>query len=175
MKTGRQLPKVYSIQEIESIISAITNETHRLIVLITYACGLRLGEVRSLKIKDIDFDCKLIRICSGKGNKDRIVMLDDSIKPFLQKYCNKCCGQEWMFTSSFTGLRLTSRTISKIYETACDKAAVRRREVFIPYATALQRTFWKTEQISGTFRSYWDIRVQKQQRFIHMSRQIGLP
>lgn len=127
MKTGRQLPKVYSIQEIESIISALTNETHRLIVLLTYACGLRLGEVRSLAVKDIDFDCKLVRICSGKGNKDRIVMLDDSIKPILQKHYNKCCGQKWLFTSSLTGLQLTPRTISKIYETACDKAAVPRK------------------------------------------------
>jgi len=40
MKTGRQLPKVCSTQEIETMLAAITNPIHQLIVLLTYACGL---------------------------------------------------------------------------------------------------------------------------------------
>jgi len=127
MKTGRQLPKVYSIQEIEDIVSSITNGTHRLIVLIAYACGLRLSEIQNLKISDVDFDTNLIHIRSGKGNKDRTVMLDEVIKPVLLKYCSENEGKRWLFISSQTGRQLTVRTIAKIYENACEKAGVHRK------------------------------------------------
>lgn len=127
MKTGRQLPKVYSCTEIEKMIAMVTNPTHKLLLLITYGCGLRRDEVRNLKISDVDFDRKLIWVRSGKGDKDRPVMLDDSIKKLLETHCNSNPNAKWLFTSSQTGKRLTPQTISKIYYNTCDKAKINRK------------------------------------------------
>jgi len=78
-------------------------------------------------IKDIDFDRNLIRVRAAKGNKDRSVMLDDSIRPLPSFHCNKDADRKWLFISSHTGNRLTTRTISLIYEHACEKAGVHRK------------------------------------------------
>lgn len=127
MKTGRQLPKVYSVEEVERIVSMPINPMHRLILLLAYGCGLRLSELRNLKVENIDFDNKLIWIRAGKGNKDRAVMLDASIRPALERYCRTREITSWLFISSHTGQRLTTRTISKIYENACEKGGIHRR------------------------------------------------
>jgi len=43
-----------------------------------YGAGLRISEVTSLKVADLD-RC-IIRVCGGKGNKDRQVMLTDPLR-----------------------------------------------------------------------------------------------
>jgi len=127
MKTGRTLPKVYSAKEMEHILSAITNQSHKLIIILAYACGLRLSEIRNMRLNDVDFDRNLIWIRSGKGNKDRTVMLDESIKPILLRHCAIDPNRKWLFISSHTGNRLSTRTISLIYEHACEKAGIPRK------------------------------------------------
>jgi integrase/recombinase XerD len=127
MKTGKKLPNIYNKKEICSLIQAVGNIKHRLILLLAYGCGIRLSEIRNLKVENIDFESNIIRIQAGKGNKDRIVMLDETIKPVLSGYCSKNKAEKWLFTSSHTGLRLTIRSIQKVYENACEKAGVHRR------------------------------------------------
>jgi integrase len=51
-----------------------------------YGCGLRCHEVRSLLIKDVDFDRNMIHIRQGKGKKDRYVPLGDHLARGLKKY-----------------------------------------------------------------------------------------
>lgn len=127
MKTGNKLPDIYNNKDIEALIKAVKNIKHRLILLLAYGCGLRLGEIKNMKIQNIDFVRNIIRIQSGKGKKDRIVMLDETLKPVLSEYCSKCASKKWLFTSSHTGLRLAKRTIQKIYENACEKAGIHRK------------------------------------------------
>jgi integrase len=45
MKTGKPLPRVHSLEKVMEIINEPSNYKHRLIIMITYGCGLRLGEV----------------------------------------------------------------------------------------------------------------------------------
>lgn len=77
-------------------------------------------------MKSANFDRKLIWVREGKGKKDRSVMLDDSIKTDLLRPCNSIPDQKWLFTSSHSNGRLTTRTISLIYEQACEKAGIHR-------------------------------------------------
>ena len=51
-----------------------------------YGCGLRLRECTCLRIKDIDFDRKMLIVRSGKGGKDRRTVLPESLEPELQTY-----------------------------------------------------------------------------------------
>jgi len=46
-----------------------------LLVGLCYGCGLRCGEVRNLRIGDIDIERKMLQVRQGKGRKDRIVPL----------------------------------------------------------------------------------------------------
>ena len=84
MKTGKPLPRVHSLEKITEIINAPSNFKHRLILMITYGCGLRLGEVCVLQPGDIDVERKVITIRKAKGKRDRIVMLDDELAPYIK-------------------------------------------------------------------------------------------
>jgi integrase/recombinase XerD len=127
MKPGRQLPKVYSELEIENLLSAEKNPKHRLVLMLAYGCGLRLAEIRHLKPADIDFARDIICIRQGKGQKDRQVMLDPSIKAELSTYLRMNPGLIFLFEGYKAGIALTSATISKIYEHACEKAGITRQ------------------------------------------------
>lgn len=87
-KIGRKLPDTLSIEEIDTIISAIDlgssqGERNRAIIETLYSCGLRVSELTNLKISDLFFDEGFIKV-TGKGNKQRFV----PISPLTQKYIN---------------------------------------------------------------------------------------
>lgn len=124
MKPGKSLPKVYSEQQIQRLISAVINRKHRLVLLLAYGGGLRLDEVRTLRKKHFDFDKDCIRIEKGKGCKDRIVMLDPTIKKELTDYFTDDPAIDYLFTNHLSGELLSHRTIAKIFENACYKSRV---------------------------------------------------
>ena len=127
MKTGRQLPKVYSEQEIGKMFSATINPKHRLILMLAYGCGLRLSELRQLKREDFDLDRSVINIWQAKGKKDRVIMLDDVIKPHLKAYLQNSLNNKWLFEGQKKGARIADRTISLVFDHACQKAGVPKR------------------------------------------------
>ena len=74
-KKTQKLPTVLTKEQVAKIISACENLKHRLILMTTYAAGLRASEVASLKPEHIDSERMLIKIVDGKGRKDRYTML----------------------------------------------------------------------------------------------------
>ena len=124
MKTGRQLPKVYSEKEVEKILSADMNPKHRMLLMLAYGCGPRLSELRYLKRDDIKIDRDLILIRQGKGKKDRVVMLDPLIKVEIERYLKLNLSKTYLFEGYSPGIPLTTMTISKIYHHACEKAGI---------------------------------------------------
>jgi integrase len=56
MKTDKTLPRVHSKERIAQIISTPSNRKHRIILMLTYGCGLRLGEVQMLKPEHVDIE-----------------------------------------------------------------------------------------------------------------------
>jgi len=124
LKTGRILPKVYSEQQISKMIEVTTNPKHRLLLMLAYGCGLRLEELRTLKVSDFDLDKKLLRLRYGKGAKDRILMLDPMIITEVTSLIQKSPGQERVFLSNQTDTLFNRRTVSKIFDNACVKAGI---------------------------------------------------
>lgn len=89
-KTGRKLPDTLSVDEIDSLISAIdlsTNEgeRNRAMLETLYGCGLRVSELVSLKISDLFFDEGFLKI-TGKGNKQRFVPIGNLTQKYIQIY-----------------------------------------------------------------------------------------
>ena len=71
----RKLPTVLTQEQVWKIISIPKNLKHRLMLMTTYAAGLRAGETRRLKPEHIDSQRMLIKVVGGKGCKDRYTML----------------------------------------------------------------------------------------------------
>ena len=71
-----RVPTVLSPAEVGRVLAAMEPGSMRhLMVELLYGAGLRLMECCTLRVRDLDFDRKQIVIRSGKGDKDRIVML----------------------------------------------------------------------------------------------------
>ncbi|MBN2519183.1 MAG: site-specific tyrosine recombinase XerD [Bacteroidales bacterium] len=80
-KIGRKLPDVLSVEEIDNLLEAIDlskpeGQRNKAIIETLYSCGLRVTELITLKISNLYFNEKFIRII-GKGNKERLVPISD--------------------------------------------------------------------------------------------------
>lgn len=84
-KKPQRLPTVLTRTEVWQVIDPLSS-SHKLIATLLYGSGLRLLECLRLRVKDIDFAQHQIIVRSGKGDKDRITMLPDSVKPALIKH-----------------------------------------------------------------------------------------
>ncbi len=81
-KLSRKLPQVLDITEIDAMLAAIdrskpTAQRDITMIELLFACGLRVSELISLKIKDIHANDSYVRII-GKGNKERLVPIGES-------------------------------------------------------------------------------------------------
>lgn len=83
-KKPSKLPIVMSRKEVRQVLSFLKGEK-RLAARLMYGTGLRLMECLHLRVQDIDFDRNEILVRNGKGAKDRVTMLPDSLKsPLLE-------------------------------------------------------------------------------------------
>jgi integron integrase len=83
-KRPERLPTVLSREETARVLAQM-NGIFKLMAQILYGSGLRLMECVRLRVKDIDFEYKTITVRDGKGEKDRITPLPDSIIPALRR------------------------------------------------------------------------------------------
>jgi integron integrase len=83
-KKPERIPVVLAHEEAMKIINSMSG-TCQLMAKLLYGCGLRLEECIRLRVKDIDFEMSCILVFDGKGSKDRVVMLPESIRPLLRE------------------------------------------------------------------------------------------
>ncbi len=76
----KRIPVVLTQAGVQAVLSNLEG-THKLLASLLYGCGMRLMEGLRLRVKDVDFDRKVIIVRDGKGGKDRVVMLPQSIVP----------------------------------------------------------------------------------------------
>jgi len=84
----KRLPVVMSREEVKAVLSNLTGDKW-LMASLMYGTGLRLMECLRLRVQDIDFTRKEILVRDGKGAKDRITMLPESLKGPLQDYLKR--------------------------------------------------------------------------------------
>jgi integron integrase len=80
---SKHLPTVLTKEETQKVIDYLNRE-YQLIAKLLYGSGLRVTECLRLRVKDIDFDYKTVTIYDGKGEKDRVTILPESLIPLLK-------------------------------------------------------------------------------------------
>lgn len=86
-KKPQRLPTVLTFEETMDIIEAMTG-TPKLAVKIFYGCGLRGIECVRLRVKDVDFEMGQLLVRNGKGQKDRVTVLPEDVRPELTSHLN---------------------------------------------------------------------------------------
>ena len=87
---GESLPETLTVEEVEALLSAGEADTpmslrDRAIIEVMYATGVRVSELVSLDIDDVDLDESFVR-CMGKGSKERIIPLHDEAVETVREY-----------------------------------------------------------------------------------------
>ena len=128
-KTSNKLPVVLSKSELEKIIASISNTKHKLLISLSYGAGFRVSEAVNLKIKDINLEELTIHIKGAKGNKDRMTIFPEKIKPELIELIALRNKNDYVFASERGG-KLTERTAQKVFEEARNDARISKDATF---------------------------------------------
>lgn len=125
-KQEMKLPQPIDIEDINDIFDAIPEEDLRAKVIfeILYGTGARRFEVAKIRVRDINFKRKYIKIL-GKGNKERLVPINEHALVLIQKLINQNENKEWLFPSTQNeGKCISIRLVSLIVKTYVNKAGL---------------------------------------------------
>ena len=125
MKKPRQLPRVYSQQELARLFQVKRNPKHRAMLLTAYGAGLRVSELCHLRVEDLLGDRGQIRVAQGKGRKDRYTVLSPKLRSELQAYYRRCRPTYWLFPSPVKpDFPVTDTTAQNIFRQAVQAAGL---------------------------------------------------
>lgn len=83
VKRPAKIPVVFTPDEARLVVDELTGE-YRLMAELLYGSGLRLLECRRLRVKDVDFGYGQITVRDGKGLRDRVTILPESLRQPMQ-------------------------------------------------------------------------------------------
>ncbi len=124
-KIKKTTPTVLTKDEIKRIFKCVKNKQQKLILKLYYSSGLRLSEALNLKMKDLDLTEKVIWIRNGKGGKDRMSILSDSLVKDLEEFSKFRDKNDFLFMNK-KGDQLNPRTIQKTMEKAKIEAKINK-------------------------------------------------
>ena len=87
-KGSRRIPTVLAVGEVTGLIAQM-EPRYQIAARLQYGGGLRLNELLSLRIKDIDLERGMITVRSGKGDKDRVTVLPNSLRSELEAWISR--------------------------------------------------------------------------------------
>lgn len=136
-RMGRHLPEVLTVDEIDSMISAIDmsqpqGQRNRAIIEVLYGCGLRVSELVDLRLSQIFADDEYI-VVIGKGDKQRLVPISQEALWQVQLYLEQTRanqvverGSEDILFLNRRGKKLTRVMIFHIVKELCKLAGIRK-------------------------------------------------
>ena len=137
-KKEKRLPKYLGVEDLETLfntpdLNTPLGQRDRLILEVLYASGIRVSELVNVKISDIDFSKREIKVL-GKGNKERIaefgdycldainMFIEDGRKKILNKHHTNC---DYLIVNEH-GMKITTRGVEKIIDNIVKKAALKK-------------------------------------------------
>ena len=123
-KIPKTLPVVLTKEEVFRLISSIKNPKHMLMIKLMYSSGLRVNELVNLRIRDLDFNSNYGWVRHGKGNKDRLFIIADTLKLDIMCYIkeNNLEYDSWLF-NSYNGY-ISTRTVQVIVKKAAKRVKI---------------------------------------------------
>lgn len=131
---SRKIPDILTIEEQERLLEQfnlryITPQRNQTMISLILSTGLRLSEMTNLKWRDINLMTGQLKVVEGKGAKDRMLYVNDSMIQMLQEWKERQF-KEWGKTdivfSTRTLNKLDGKAVRKMIKTYCDKAGINK-------------------------------------------------
>jgi site-specific recombinase XerD len=127
IKKEEKLPVVLSKEECKELFKAPRWFKHRYLLTFAYGAGLRMNELRMLKIQDVDVNRKVVHIKSGKGKKDRYAVLSILLAKKLNDYLSEVKPKVYLFEGQTPGQPMGERSIQYIINEALQKTNIKKQ------------------------------------------------
>jgi integrase/recombinase XerD len=127
IKKVHTLPVVLSKEECKQLFKAPRMFKHKFMLAFAYGGGLRMNELRLLKITDIDLDRKRIHIRQGKGKKDRYVILSTLLASRFHQYLAELKPSKYLFEGQIAGEPMGERSIQYVINEAVQKTNIKKQ------------------------------------------------
>lgn len=123
-KKEKKLPVVLSTEEVKSLINSCQSKKTQLIIKMLYSSGLRVSELANLKVEDLDFQQHIGWVRGGKGRKDRLFQISESLSKHLVKWLAKHPNNKYLFSES---MPMSKRNIQSLVKRTAKKAGINKR------------------------------------------------
>lgn len=131
---GRKIPDILTLDEQQQLLDQfnlryITSHRNRMVINLLLHTGLRLSEMTDLKWKHVNLMTGQVKVVEGKGLKDRILYLDESIVTDLQVWKERAFEVWGKSDYVFTSRKLTplnGRAVREMIQTYTAKAGIEK-------------------------------------------------
>ena len=106
-----KLPQVFSVAQIHQLLGVIGNQKHLMVVSLFYGSGVRMNELRNIKLTDIDSKSYQLKVVAGKGGKDRFTILPKDLLEPLRMYFKSYRPKTYLFEGHRAGAPMHERSI----------------------------------------------------------------
>ncbi len=130
-RRNRRLPQFLTAEEMKELLGCLGGESlkdkrDRAILELLYATGIRVGELVSLMVRDVDMRSRRLKV-SGKGGKERVIPFTKTAGDLMEgSLYARPEGDEGLFLS-VNGNRLHERDVRRIVDSCVKKAAITKR------------------------------------------------
>lgn len=128
IKTTKRLPDFLTQEEIVRFFESIINPKHRLMIVFAYGSGFRVSEIINLKVKDLNLTTGYGWVRDGKGGKDRMFIIPQTIKKKIEQWIttNNLDTDDWLF-SGYKENHYSDSSIRAIVEEARKRAGIQKQ------------------------------------------------
>lgn len=172
-KGEQKLPEILSRVEVDRICSAPENPKHRLLLMTTYAEGLRVSELVHLRSVDLDLERKTVHVHLGKGARDRYLPLSERLESKLRDWWGEHPKTYRLFAGSKATEPMNVNTAQRVYQRAKWTAGVSKhggihslRHAFATHLLEAGTSLPKIQRLLG------HRRISSTMRYLHMQRDL---
>ena len=127
IKKNQTLPVVMSKAECKELFRAPRTFKHRYLLAFAYGCGLRMNELRLLKITDVDIGRQCVHVRLGKGKKDRYVLLANLLAGKFLEYLAACNPRVYLFEGQIPGEPMGERSVQYVINEALKRTDIKKQ------------------------------------------------
>ena len=164
--TESEIKMLFNKIHSDSTINNLNNNIFKIIINILYCCGTRITETLLIKLQDIKIRDKYIIIRNSKGNKERIVPINDFvvnlIDDFINNYCQNYSLDDYIFKNTKTNKPITRVSILNYFHNICKEIGIYSKDGKLPRIHDLRHTYivhciTKLEKENKNINSYFAI------------------
>ncbi|KGJ95999.1 tyrosine-type recombinase/integrase [Thalassotalea sp. ND16A] len=164
---ARNLPVVLNLDEAKRFLAAAVHPKYNAAFSVAYGAGLRVSEVVSLKVSDVDSERMALRVEQGKGGRDRYAKLSPALLEHLRNwwcFANKhgqMYREGWLFPGLDPINHMSARQLSRICVETAKQAGIDKKismhtlRHYVPFLTMSCRAtiswfYWQTSKVVTT-------------------------